>query len=224
MNVLELFSGTKSVGKVCKDKGFNVISLDIKNADINCDILDWDYKIYLPNHFNYIHASPPCDTFSNLRKSNYGKPLKAHNPDWKNDKSVIFTKELFLQDQLTKGLPILNKTLEIIEYFNPQYYTIENPKSSDMKKYITELPFTDVDYCRYGFLYKKPTRIWNNFEFIGEKCNHKTHSHSIGHAVKNNNLKKDLPSNFGNVGKMNEKYKMPPLLIEAWINKMISRE
>ena len=42
MNLLELFSGTKSVGTIAKSLGFNVISLDLKNADINTDILEWD--------------------------------------------------------------------------------------------------------------------------------------------------------------------------------------
>jgi len=69
MRCLELFSGTGSVGKVLKELGHSVISLDLKGADINCNILDWDYTIYEPNYFEYIHASPPCDTFSVCRKS-----------------------------------------------------------------------------------------------------------------------------------------------------------
>ena len=44
MNLLELFSRIGSVGTIAKSLGFNVISLDLKNADINCDILEWDYK------------------------------------------------------------------------------------------------------------------------------------------------------------------------------------
>ena len=78
MNCLELFSGTHSVGKVLTKLGHNVISLDLKNATINCNILDWDYTIYKPEHFDYIHASPPCNTFSILRRSWVGRKLKAH--------------------------------------------------------------------------------------------------------------------------------------------------
>ena len=37
--LLELFSGTRSVGKIAENLGFNVVSLDIKNADIECDII-----------------------------------------------------------------------------------------------------------------------------------------------------------------------------------------
>ena len=40
MNLLEMFSGTGSVGTVAKAMGFNVISLDLKNADINTDIFE----------------------------------------------------------------------------------------------------------------------------------------------------------------------------------------
>ena len=39
MKLLEMFSGTGSVGTVAKDMGWDVVSLDLKGADINCDIL-----------------------------------------------------------------------------------------------------------------------------------------------------------------------------------------
>ena len=42
MKLLELFSGTGSVGKVARDLGYDVVSLDLKNADINMDIMNWD--------------------------------------------------------------------------------------------------------------------------------------------------------------------------------------
>ena len=66
MNSLELFSGTQSVGKILKEKGYNVISVDItdyKGKHIpthKCDILEFDYKQYPVGHFDIIHASPPC--------------------------------------------------------------------------------------------------------------------------------------------------------------------
>ena len=54
MKVLELFSGTGSVGKIAKELGWEVVSLDLKNADIETNILDWDYKIYQPEEFDII--------------------------------------------------------------------------------------------------------------------------------------------------------------------------
>ena len=64
MNLLELFSGTKSVGTIAKLLGFNVISLDLKNADINTHILEWDYKQFDRNHFDCTWSSPPCPEYS----------------------------------------------------------------------------------------------------------------------------------------------------------------
>jgi len=148
MKCLELFSGSGSVGKILKERGYEVVSLDLKDADINCNILDWNYKQYPKDSFDYIHASPPCDTFSICRKCWIGRKVKKH-------KDKILTMEDIIRDQLEIGLPILNKTLEIIKYFDPQYFTLENPQTGDMKKYITDLSFTDIDYCMYGLPYKK---------------------------------------------------------------------
>ena len=52
MKLLELFSGTGSVGKVAKSKGFEVVSLDLKNAIFYCDdILQWNNKEYPSGYF-----------------------------------------------------------------------------------------------------------------------------------------------------------------------------
>jgi hypothetical protein len=217
MNVLELFSGTHSVGKVFEERGHNVISLDLKGATINCNILQWDYKQYPSNFFDYIHASPPCDTFSLCRMCWIGREIKAHP-------NQTFTKELFIKDQEEIGLPILNKTLEIIKYFNPMFFTIENPQTGDMKKYIPEcISFTDVDYCMYGLPYKKRTRIWNNFDFEGKLCNKECgnivngrHVSNCGHPNKNYTKTMDAFINTN----LTERYRIPKNLIEAWYDKM----
>jgi hypothetical protein len=201
MKVLELFSGTGSVGKVCKELGYEVISLDLKNADINCNILDWDYTIYPPNYFNIIWASPPCDTFSNLRKSWIGRKLKAHN-------GVVCSMELLQNDINDIGLPILRRTEEIINYFKPNLWFIENPKTGQMKDYLKHLPYYDVDYCKYSeWGYKKSTRIWTNkIGFIPKTCKkdciniiNGCHPLHIGH--RNTKLTK------------NDRYRIPPSLI-----------
>jgi hypothetical protein len=170
MNCLDLFSGTHSVAKQLIKEGHKCITLDLKDSDINVNILDWDYTEYPVGHFDYIHASPPCHLFSVARKSNIGRKLKKH-------KGEVFTKEMFIKEQLEEGVPLVNKTLEILNYFKPKYYTIENPYTSDMKKYI-DLPYTDITYCMYGFGYMKPTRIWNNFNFKGRFCD-KSHKHIL---------------------------------------------
>ena len=64
--MLELFSGTGSVGKVFKEAGWEVVSLDRDAAaDIRTDVRQWDYKsAYPPKHFYFIWASPPCTDYS----------------------------------------------------------------------------------------------------------------------------------------------------------------
>ena len=239
MNVLELFSGTQSVGKVLKERGHTVLSLDLKNADINCNILDWDYKKYNVNDFDYIHASPPCDTFSLCRQCCFGKPLRAHNPDWSipYENKIIFTKELFLKDQQTIGVPILMKTLEIIEYFKPKYFTIENPKSGDMKKYLNHLNHNDITYCKYGFPYRKITRVWHNLENWKSKpiCTKKSlcenviqidnHTHHLKSCAykKSTVMRSKHPKNmsdFGGSTNKEQRYRIPSELVNEWIDCM----
>lgn len=162
MKVLELFSGTGSVGKVCKELGYEVTSLDLKGANINTNILDWDYKQLPQDSFDMIWASPPCDTFSCLRKTWIGRKLKCHN-------GQVCTAELLQKDIDEIGLPILRKTEEIIDYFKPKYWFIENPQTGRMKEYVNR-PFYDVDYCKYSdWGYKKRTRIWTNIEHFEPK-------------------------------------------------------
>ena len=43
--LLELFSGTGSVGKVAELLGYSGVSLDLKDAKINADILEWDFYL-----------------------------------------------------------------------------------------------------------------------------------------------------------------------------------
>ena len=138
MLLLELFSGTGSVGRVAKNFGFTVISLDLKNADICSDILEWDYTEYPTGMFHFIWASPPCTEYSRAKTTGVRKIEEAN----KNVK----------------------KTIEIIQYFNPKYFVIENPQTGLLKNqdFMKDFDYKDVDYCKYGFRYRKRTRLWGN--------------------------------------------------------------
>ena len=58
MRLLDLFSGTHSVCKVARDLSYSVVSLDRDMpADINTDILHWDYTSYPPDYFDVVWAS-----------------------------------------------------------------------------------------------------------------------------------------------------------------------
>jgi hypothetical protein len=73
MKLLEMFSGTGSVGTVAKDMGWDVVSLDLKGADIKCDILQWKYKKYQVKCFDVISASPPRIEYSIAKQTGVSK-------------------------------------------------------------------------------------------------------------------------------------------------------
>ena len=98
MKLLELFSGTKYVGKVAEQLGYDVVSLDLTNADINCNIIDWDDTTYPVGYFDLIWASPPCIEYSKA------KTVGVRNLELANE--------------------IVNRTIEIINYLKPMYYMI----------------------------------------------------------------------------------------------------
>ena len=54
MKLLELFSSTGNVEKVARSPGWEVISIDLKNAEINADIQTWDYRQFEPKSFNVL--------------------------------------------------------------------------------------------------------------------------------------------------------------------------
>jgi site-specific DNA-cytosine methylase len=142
MKLLELFAGTGSVGKVAQVLNIETTSLDRDmDADIRTDIMNWDYQsAYQPGHFDIIWASPPCTEYSCAK--------------------TIGTRDIEGSNQ------VVQRTLDIINYFNPRWWIIENPQSGLLKHQpmMQTLPYKDVDYCKYGMGYRKRTRLWTNIE------------------------------------------------------------
>jgi hypothetical protein len=56
----------------------------------------------------------------------------------------------------------VSKTLEIIAYYQPRFWFLENPASGLLpnRQVVAGEPFVDVDYCMYGADYRKRTRLW----------------------------------------------------------------
>ena len=103
MKLLELFSGTGSVGKVFKENGWTVVSLDRDmEADIKTDIMDWDYMaMYEPGSFDVLWTSPPCTEYSVAKTVGVRK--------------------------ITEANQVVQRTLDIIDYFQPKFWLLENP-------------------------------------------------------------------------------------------------
>lgn len=139
--LLELFSGTKSISKAWGASFTEIVSVDIL-TDFDpthvSDIMAWNYQQYPPGHFHTVWASPPCTQYSKA-KSRGVRDIAGANA-------------------------IVQRTLDIIQYFNPDFYLIENPQTGKLKdqEIMDGIPYYDVDYCQYGKQYRKRTRIWTN--------------------------------------------------------------
>ena len=201
MKLLDLFSGTGSVAKVARELGYEVTTLDLSGADINTDILIWDYTQYPVGYFDVVWSSPPCQFFSCARRSNIGR--------------YGITSESIERDIVEYGIPILRKTEEIIDYFKPTYWYIENPATGRMKDYITLKPYI-IDYCRYGDIARKRTAIWTNItNFTPKLCNKAcgsfdiTNNRHISSATGGSSKQKGR----GSGSSKNTRYAIPPILI-----------
>jgi len=152
MKVLELFAGSRSMGKASEELGHEVFSSDINDfekIDYVVNVLDFDVT-KVPFVPDFIWASPPCTSFS----------VASIGYHWNVDNTPKTEGALL-------GLEIVGKTLEIIRYFqsiNPNLiYFMENPRGKLRKlPIVAELPITTVMYCQYGDNRMKPTDIWSN--------------------------------------------------------------
>ena len=151
MKVLELFAGSRSIGKVADRLAFDVYSSDIEQfggIDYVTDILEFDVT-KIPFKPDIIWASCPCTAFS----------VAAIGKNWTKVGDDYIPKN----PRADFGLKLVQKTLEIIEHFNPTYFFIENPRGMLRKMPImADLPRQGVTYCQYGDSRMKPTDIWTN--------------------------------------------------------------
>ena len=214
VKVLELFSGTRSIGKCCDKLGWESYSVDLmsSDADFKGDIMDFDYKQFNRDEFDIVWASPPCTNYSKLQDCWLGRMRKGE----------IYTKEI-QEKEMNDDDKLVLRAIEIINYFNTEYWFIENPASSKMKDrlFMKDFNFYLVDYCMYSdWGYRKRTRIWTNKKDWENKLCNKNCGNMIGSLHKTNlgNADRIKRANIDNVKKhnattQNERYRIPEDLI-----------
>jgi len=160
MNVLELFAGSRSFSNIADSLGHNTFTSDINafdKIDYVTNILDFDVD-KVPFKPDIIWASCPCTFFS---VASIGKHWhKDHTPK---------------TEQAKLGVKIVQKTLDIIDHFNPKYFYIENPRGKLRKlDVISSVPYRKtVTYCSYKDSRMKPTDIFtNDFNWIPRNMCH----------------------------------------------------
>lgn len=157
MKVLELFAGTRSIGKAFEAKGHEVFSVewnkDFENIDLYADISTVTAEDILRQFGrpDVIWASPDCATFSVAAISHH----RRKNP---------ITGNLDPISEYAKFCDMVDiHVLKLIGELNPKYYFIENPRGGMRKMaWMQAIPRYTVTYCQYGDTRMKPTDIWTN--------------------------------------------------------------
>ena len=127
MKVLELFAGTRSIGKAFETKGHEVFSVewnkDFENIDLYADIgkLTADEIIQKFGKPDVIWASPDCATFSIAAISHHRRRNEA-------------TGNLEPVSEYAKFCDMVDKNvLALIRELKPEFYFIENPRGGMRK-------------------------------------------------------------------------------------------
>ncbi len=163
LKVLELFAGTRSIGKAFEKRGHEVFSVewnkDFENIDLYADILTVTAEDIIQRFGrpDVIWASPDCTTFSIAAISHH----RRKNPETGNlDPVSDYAK---FCDKVDKHV------LQLIRDLKPRYYFIENPRGGMRKmEWMQGFPRYTVTYCQYETdkpaheRRMKPTDIWTN--------------------------------------------------------------
>lgn len=157
LKVLELFAGTRSVGKAFEKLGHEVYSIEWDKSFDHISLYEDVGKVTAQQiiddfgHPDVIWASPDCATFSVAAISHHRRKNKETGS---LDPISDYAKLCDTIDQ---------HVLDLIAELQPTYWFIENPRGGLRKmEWMQGLPRYTVTYCQYGDTRMKPTDIWTN--------------------------------------------------------------
>jgi len=151
-NLIELFAGSRSVGKEAEKLGFKVFSVDWEKhegIDLCIDIEEMKTSD-VPFTPSIVWASPDCKTYSIAACSTHRS--NSIEPKTEYAKKCDSVNNHFIS--------LIKKWMEI----NPDMvFFIENPRGMLRKMpFMKEFKRHTVWYCQYGDTRAKPTDIWTN--------------------------------------------------------------
>ncbi len=139
MRILDLFSGLEGFSQPFKDRGHEVITLDIEarfRPDIVADVREIRYpSLSLDGEFDVVLASPPCNEFS-LPGLLRGFPRK----------------------KTLDGVSLVMSAMRLIAEMQPRWWILENPRA--MLRTLMTQPRETIYLCSFGSPFQKPTDMW----------------------------------------------------------------
>ena len=151
MKILELFAGSRSIGKAAEKLGHEVFSVDwtaYEGIDLVKDISDLQIDD-LPWIPDMIWAAPDCTTYS-IAAISHHRNGTIPTSDYAKKCDGVNVHVMFLINRLLDH----NKDLK---------WFIENPRGMMRKMpWMIGLPRVTIWYCTYGDDRAKPTDIWSN--------------------------------------------------------------
>lgn len=156
LKVLELFAGTRSIGKAFEARGHEVYSIEWDKQHVNIDLYEDISKVtaeFILENFgqpDIIWASPDCTSYSVAGISHHRRKEESGN--------------LRPISEYAQFCDITNThVINLIKELKPKYYFIENPRGGMRKMdFMKDLPRYTVTYCQYGDTRMKPTDLWTN--------------------------------------------------------------
>jgi hypothetical protein len=207
-NLLELFSGSKTVATIAESLNYQTFTID-SEAKYNPSLVKDISKLSLKDipgrkSISIIWASIPCTVYSILNLSNHWeKIVYSHRKYYYIPK----TKEA------KKAAQLLEKTLWLINSINPDYYFIENPRGA--LRHMPQIRIVpvrhEISYSDYGLDIYKPTDIFTNCQFLKLK----KLSSSVGNL---------FPGSVTKMSNAYERSKVPSQLIETILKQIQNHE
>ena len=144
LKCLELFAGTRSIGKAFEERGHEVFSVDwdrsFENIDLHVDISKLTAAEILEKFGkpDVIWASPDCTTYSVAA-------ISKHRKREENGNLAPLSEYAKFCDNANVHL------IELIKELNPKFFFIENPRGGMRKmEFMRGLPRYTVTYCQYN--------------------------------------------------------------------------
>lgn len=150
--VISLFDRTGNWSRPYLEAGYTVYQIDIQN-EIQTDVMTWNYRKIPKERVWCILAAVPCTDFAYSGEEWF--PLKDRD------------------GRTAKSCALVKKTMEIINYFNPEVWCIENPKGRIrvLNPEIGQVKciFNPYQYAGYNEVnpdnYRYPKETWLYGEF-----------------------------------------------------------